>query len=530
MRIKLVFPPRTSPTYVPLGIASLYSIALQSEANVGVFDANIDLWNQVCDNDPGFTAMRKFSHAPMGIFLRQEIYERNFRHMPAARQCIDSLARQAKLYLEQGELAPELSLVLTRQSMRICFDDPGTIAFSAMYPDQLAFILAQAKYLSGSGSDAAIIIGGAAMSAISPVELLEAFPFINAIFTGEGEIPFSLLLQGQEYSRIPGSYYRGPDGNIEFSGKTQYLKTLHELAAPDYSCFDLKQYFNPLPVLPMLGGRGCKWRQCSFCSHNSSFGTYRARPVMGLVREMTALRDNFNCRHFYFADQYVDPAFLSELCDTIIAAGLKCSFHIMARTTGEYTPALLEKAARAGCRWISWGMESGSQRLLDIMHKGTEAASSEKVIKAAADVGISNLLMMIFGAPGSDEQCLDETFAFLDKVYGSIDSMTASAFVLFENTKFSRHASRYGLQAIGKNEIFRVNGKVVHDAKLRFRREGENGSGESPLAAREIELWERRKIWLGPQPFVSKLCCEHYLLYADAIKSGNRPGSLRIGA
>ena len=84
----------------------------------------------------------------------------------------------------------------------------------------------------------------------------------------------------------------------------------------------------------------------------------------------------------------------------IIASKLKCSFHIMARTLGSYTPALLEKAARAGCCWISWGMESGSQKLLDIMRKGTEVKTSAEVIKTASSFGISNLLMMIFGAPG----------------------------------------------------------------------------------------------------------------------------------
>lgn len=530
MRIKLIFPPRTSPTYIPLGIAALYAVAQQTASEVSIFDANADLWNRICADDPDLTALREFCRAPMEIFLRRETYEKNFRYLPTAHRRLDSLARQAKLYLEHEELAPELAQVLLRQAMRIGFDRPEVIAFSAMYPEQLAFILAQAKYLSEQGNGGEILIGGAAMSAISPRQLLEAFPFITAIFTGEGEIPFSRLLQGYEYSGIPGSYYRGANGGIGFSGKPQYLKTLNELAAPDYSGFDFTQYFNPLPVLPLLGGRGCKWRQCSFCAHNNSFGPHRSRPVMAVVREMLALLDNFGCRHFYFADQYVDPVLLDELCDLIIAAGLKCGFHIMARPVGEYTPALLEKAARAGCCWISWGMESGSQKLLDIMHKGTDAAGAAKVIKAAADAGISNLLMMIFGAPGSDARCLDETFAFLDKVYASIDSMTASAFVLFEDTAFSRQAARYGLRITGKNEIFKVHGKVVHDTKLRFRRAGETGNGESPLAAREIELWERRKIWLGPQPFVAQLGCEHYLLYADAGKNGNRPWALKIGA
>ena len=111
----------------------------------------------------------------------------------------------------------------------------------------------------------------------------------------------------------------------------------------------------------------------------------------------------------------------------------------------------------------------------------------------------------------------------LTKIYDHVDGMTASAFVLFENTEFSRNAARHGLQVIGKNEIFKVNGKAVHDAKLRFKRCGEPDKTESPLARHEIELWERRKVWLGPKPFFSTLCCEHYLLYAEMAKTGYRP-------
>jgi hypothetical protein len=516
---------------VPIGIASLYAIAAQNKSEIGVFDANLDLWNQICDANRNFSAMRKFCHSPINIFLDQNTYEEHFRHMPQARRKIDSLEKQAKLYLEHEELRPELTQLLMRQSIQICFGNPETVAFSAMYPDQLTFALAQAKYLNSvSAYDCDIVIGGAAMSAVSPVELLEAFPFITAIFTGEGEIPFTMLLKKHEYSRIPGCYYRGRHGEIEFSGKAQYMQSLMELPAPDYGCFELLKYFNPLPVLPILGARGCKWRQCSFCSHNSSFGRHRNRNAIAVVQEMLSLTKHFGCRHFYFADQYVDPVFLNELCDVIIASKLKCSFHIMARTVEAYTPALLEKAARAGCCWISWGMENGSQKLLNIMCKGTEVKTSAEVIKTASSFGISNLLMMIFGAPGSDEKCLDENFTFLDKIYDYIDGMTASAFVLFDNTEFSRNAARYGLQILGKNEIFKVNDKSVHDAKLRFKRDGEPQKNESPLAMQEIELWERRKIWLGPKPFYSTLCCEHYLLYAEAAKTGYRPRTIKIGA
>ncbi|MFA7232375.1 MAG: radical SAM protein [Victivallaceae bacterium] len=528
--VKLVFPPRTSPTYIPLGTA--YLAAIGGAEELSVFDANIELWNHVCDTSAGLTAMRNFSHAPLEVFLCQENYEKHFSHMPEVRRIIDVLERKAKHFIECGELDNDLAQMLLRQSIRIRGgDECETVAFSIMYTDQLAFAAALAKYLKticNYGAD--MVFGGSAMSAVSPLELLDAMPYISAILTGEGEIGFNMLLQNTPHQNIPGAFFRDNNGNVS-KNASLYVKDLSQIAFPDFSSFRQNDYFNPEPVMPILAGRGCKWRKCSFCFHNTSFGTYRERPVLAVVQEMIQLQSLYGCRHFYFADQYIAPEELEQLCDTILAAGLACRFQIMARTVAGYTPQLLKKAAMAGCCWISWGMESGSQAMLDIMNKGTDVNISAQVITDAATAGISNLLMMIFGAPGSNSSYLDETFGFLDRIYPHIDAMTASSFILFDQTRFSRDAAKFGLEILGRNELFNIGGKRIHDARLKFKRQGEEGSYESPLGAREIELWERRKVWLPELPFFGKLCCEHYLLYSSS-RDGiwHKPKHIRKGA
>lgn len=509
---------------MPLGVACLAAVAARSNAALDLFDANLDLWHQLCDSDNALNAMRDFSHSQLGIFLNSQVYANHWSHMVEARRRIDLLEQQSRRYLAGEGTGLELKALLERQSRRIGRDTPEIVAFSAMYLDQLPFLLAQAKYLAEElRAGCRIAVGGAAMSALSPAELLEAAPFIDLILTGEGEIPFTALLDGRDPAQIPGCYRRDR-GAIRCSGKAVASDDLALLPPPDFTRLAANGYFNPVPVMPIYGCRGCKWRRCRFCAHNSSFGRYRSRPPAAVAQEMLERRVRFGCRHFYVVDQYVDPVYLDALSDAILALGLDCRFQVMARTVGEYTPALLYKAARAGCCWISWGMESGSQRMLDRMNKGTRVDESFEVIKNAAAEGISNLLMMIFGAPGSDPACLDETFTFLDRTWPYIDGMTASAFVLFDHTAFGLHPADYGLQILGGNRILEIGGKPVHDMKLRFRRESETGSGESPLAAEEIEQWERRKVWLPPLPFHGRLCCEHYLLYADSLQARNRPG------
>lgn len=524
MRTILIFPPWTSPTYMPLGAAYLAAVAARDGLELDVFDANLELWNYLCDEQPQLRAMRDFARSPLSVFLDKKAYAANWGHLPEAKYRIDLLERQARQYLEHDALSDELLSMQVRQTLRIGRNTPEIIAFSAMYLDQLPFILAQAKYLvTRLNAGSRIVIGGAAMSGLSsPAELLDAAPFVDAVLTGEGEVPFEMLLRGRGFAEIPGCYYR-ENGTVTFSGKAIYRHDLAEIAPPDFRPFAAGTYFNPVPVMSILGGRGCKWRRCRFCSHNNSFGPHRRRTAFAIVGEMLERREHFGCRHFYFADQYVDPQFLDELSDAILAVGLQCSFQVMARTVDAYTPAVLEKASRAGCCWISWGMESGSQKLLDLMDKGTRADVSLQVMKNAAAAGISNLAMMIFGTPGSDAECLDETFSFLDRAWSSIDGMTASAFVLFDRTAFSRHPSKYGLQILGNNSILEIGGRKIHDLKLRFKRDTETEPYESPLAAREIEAWNRRKVWLPPLPFHGQLCCEHYLLYSEAKRSCDRP-------
>ena len=529
MRICLVFPPRSSPTYTPLGIACLAASARQAGAPVELFDANLELWNSFCDTNAELAAMREFSHGSLADFRTPARYIERWGHIVDGHARFDELEKLCRQYLAGAGLDSRLAAVLRRQAARVECGTPEAVGFSVMYLDQLPFALALAKYLAASGAGCRLFLGGAAMSALSPAELLAGAPFLDAILEGEGEVPFRGLLAGADWAALPGCYFR-ENGRVTRSGAPESVRDLGELPIPDFRQLAGNGYFNPLPVLPIYGCRGCKWRRCRFCTHNGSFGRFRARPPMLVAQEMLSRRISCGCRHFYLVDQYVDPVYLDALCDAILDLGLDCRFQIMARTIEEYTPGLLEKAARAGCCWISWGMESGSQRLLDLMNKGTRVGPAEQVIREASAAGISNLLMMIFGAPGANRESMEETFSFLERVWGAIDGMTASAFVLFDRTAFGRNPGGYGLEVLGGNRILDLEGKPIYDLKLRFRRTGEPGRMESPLAAMEIAEWERRKIWLPELPFYGKLCCEHYLLYAgDRPQTGSRPnpGKLR---
>jgi radical SAM superfamily enzyme YgiQ (UPF0313 family) len=71
----------------------------------------------------------------------------------------------------------------------------------------------------------------------------------------------------------------------------------------------------------------------------------------------------------------------------------------MARPTGRYTKELLATARAAGCVWLSFGVETGSERLLDLCRKGTHVAEIRAAITESARADISNLVMLVLVYP-----------------------------------------------------------------------------------------------------------------------------------
>jgi anaerobic magnesium-protoporphyrin IX monomethyl ester cyclase len=206
---------------------------------------------------------------------------------------------------------------------------------------------------------------------------------------------------------------------------------------------------------------------------------------------------------------------MEVLAEEILNQGLKIYFHIMGRPTDDYTPEVLQKLFTAGCRWISWGIESGSQRLLDISLKGTSAEAILRIIKDSHQAGISNLLMMIFGLPTGTDEDFDATMDLLDDLVDSTDAISASSFQLFDKTVFSSAAKAFGLEIMGRELLFSSEHGSVHSNRFFYREKDKEGTTRPARGPLEISRFERRRLWNKQDSIFQHLACEHYLLYAS---------------
>lgn len=522
MRAALVFPPSASPTYVPLGIASLVAYARQMvpAATVEAIDLNLATWHDVASTTPGARALVDFVQGRLGDFYDAEQALSYGGLWSALRSRVRALVADARRYLETGEASRELDALLTAHTARILATDPEWVGISVMFLEQVPFAatLAVALKRSGGASAPDVVLGGAAMSALHVEDLLAACPSVDGVVCGEGEAAIAALCSGVPRELVPGLVFRSATGLVR-NGPPPTL-SLKLLPSPDFSVLPLPEYFSPAPVLPVLFSRGCDWRKCRFCTHNSSFGGHRKRPVDAFVAEVEDLYTRLGVRHIYSADEYIPAADMDAISHAFQAHGLDLAFHVLARPTEECTPERLAAWSAAGCRWIGWGVESGSQRLLDLINKGTNAATIERVIHASAEAGISNLPMMIFGLPTSTDTDLHETFRFLDRIYDDIDALGVSAFVLAEGTYFARNAAKCGMAICGVQEVLRANGTAVRTRRLKFRELAADGSQRPPRGPVEVAAWEARRPWLGPVPLLEQIPCEHCLLHLAPTGTG----------
>jgi radical SAM superfamily enzyme YgiQ (UPF0313 family) len=248
----------------------------------------------------------------------------------------------------------------------------------------------------------------------------------------------------QEIYSAPNLIYR-ENGSIKRNDPAP-APSMDGLPGPDFSDLPLDEYLAPGPVLPYMTARGCPWGRCSFCTHHHSYLKYRQRPVELVVEDLAALKRIYGCRRFNLIDEMIPPGRLRRLSSAIKAAGIDICYSAYAKPVKAFDQRLLCQAADSGCRLILWGVESASQRILDLMEKGTNAADMSIVLESARKCGIRSLVFVMFGFPGETEEEFLKTISFLEQHKQAISALSKGTFVLLEGSRIYRDPEKYGIK------------------------------------------------------------------------------------
>lgn len=222
------------------------------------------------------------------------------------------------------------------------------------------------------------------------------------------------------------------------------LPDLNLVPVPDYSDFPWDRY--PNRIVPVITGRGCGWGVCSFCSDvTSSAGrTYRSRSSENVLAELRHHNTQHQASRFVFTDLKLNSNV--EVWRSIIS-GMQAvapggewigSVHVGMEDDNGLSEADLRSAAASGCVRLTTGLETGSQRVADLMKKGTRLDAISSFLKSASAAGISCRCTMILGYPGETAEDVQASVEFLANHTREIERVSLNRLQIIAGTTLHR--------------------------------------------------------------------------------------------
>lgn len=273
-----------------------------------------------------------------------------------------------------------------------------------------------AKAIKEAGKNTQIIAGGP-HATIVPKEVLSDRN-IDIIIIGEGEETMLDIASGKEPKDIKGIGYK-KEKKLIFTEPRPLMQNLDDIPIPARHLLKMDRYHaselraRKHPALHMLSSRGCP-HNCSFCSnkilHRQMLRTHSPERV---VEEMEILMNRYHAKEIHFWDDNLalKKDRILEICRLIRERGIDIPWNCEARVD-TIDEERLKAMKEAGCYQISYGIESGSDRVLKMVNKNITTEQIKETIKSTNNIGIESRGYFMFGFVGETLQEMEQTLKF----------------------------------------------------------------------------------------------------------------------
>lgn len=296
--------------------------------------------------------------------------------------------------------------------------EPNVVGITSMTPTIQSALLS-ARVAKEACPDAMVVLGGPHATFMDK-QVLTQEAAVDIVVRGEGEQTMPELAQhvsnSKRLHRVDGITFRN-NRRIVRTPNRAFIQKLDELPRPAYKYFPLEKYrLFGRRILPIITSRGCPF-QCSFCVTSRLFGrTFRARSPKNVVDELEWLRDAHGADAFTFYDDTLtlDRKRIIEICEEIKNREIGLPWDCQTRVD-QVSKEILVKMREANCQQVFFGVESGAQKILDAVKKGTTIEQNEKAIRWAKDASLFVAISVIVGYPGETTDTLKQTIDFIRK-------------------------------------------------------------------------------------------------------------------
>lgn len=171
---------------------------------------------------------------------------------------------------------------------------------------------------------------------------------------------------------------------------------------------------NHLTIASVVSSRGCP-SDCNYCSVPAIFGTKcRLRSAKDVVDEMEEIDKKYNPDFIMFMDENFDYSIqrLWDICDLIEERNLDITWGCCSGGIDRNHPELLERMVKDGCKVLSYNLESGSKKSIEVMNSDSSHEATKKDLELSGKLGLIRILNVIIGMPGENREDILESIEF----------------------------------------------------------------------------------------------------------------------
>jgi len=224
----------------------------------------------------------------------------------------------------------------------------------------------------------------------------------------------------------------------------------------DFSIYNLKEYFTPYPVIPIKTCSTCYYKGCTFCTHFNRQKYFEFD--LNIIKKSII---NSKQKYFFLIDDMLSKKRLLEFAKTVKPLNIKYTCQL--RPTKDLDFETLKKLRESGLTMIMWGVESGNDRILSLIRKGTNKKDIQKVLTDSHNAGIKNIVYMIFGFPTETKDEFLETIEFLKKNEKNIDLVSVSVFGLQKDTEIYNNPEKFRIKKIFHEKRTLLEPKITYE-------------------------------------------------------------------
>ncbi len=382
---------------------------------------------------------------------------------------------------------------------------------------QLVPAMVLASMIKEHYPDAKVVIGGNIITrnydVLSQDDKLNRrlFNHFDYLIHHEGEVALKELIgklkEGKPVEGVPKLIYKKDERvyeNLEF-----VIENVNNIPAPSYDGFvNQENHWTPKPVISYLIGRGCDWGGCTFCDIPAGYDNSRTRMerVTGkkfniedrgngkrrnqnlekVVEEIRELSEGHKTRYFSFSDEELAGDLLRDFVDKVLESGLDIKWECYGRIEEAYLDKeFCKKLSKSGCRFVQFGVESASQKVLDMSNKGYDLGIAGQVLRNTYEAGIMNHAFLLVGLPGDSLIEASKLIPFLERNGDYITTLKPIHYKVSKWSPIALHPKGKGvkLDKEGTPDLD-VNVNLTSDSGLMSRHKAE-------ALVRVLELWTK---------------------------------------